>query len=73
MTVMITTVSNDALNKRRQKARRRSLLRCKGSSRPTYKSAPGPASETPEPPIRMIVSDWCVDELGNRTRIIKRD
>jgi hypothetical protein len=34
-------------------------------------TAPPPVNEAMVPRIKMIVSNWYTDELGNRARIIK--
>jgi hypothetical protein len=34
-------------------------------------SGPRPANEAMTPQIKMIVSNWYTDELGNQSRIIK--
>jgi hypothetical protein len=66
------TVSNDALNKLRQGARRRRLLRqYKAAPRATYIAAAKPANGAAYPHIKMVVSDWYNDGLGNQARIIK--
>jgi hypothetical protein len=67
---MTLTVSNDALDKLGQEARRRRMLRYKRAVKP-YKSAPGTIYEVAKPPTGMIVSDWYTDGLGNQARIIK--
>ncbi len=67
---MSFTGSNDALDKVRQEARRRRMLRYKGGVRP-YKSVLGPTYEVAEPTTKMIVSDWYTDNLGNQARIIR--
>jgi hypothetical protein len=66
------TVSNDALNKLRQGARRRRLLRqYKAAPRATYVATVKPANEATNTRIRMVVGDWYSDGLGNQARIIK--
>jgi hypothetical protein len=36
-----------------------------------HAAGPRPANEAMTPQIKMIVSNWYTDELGNRARIIK--
>jgi hypothetical protein len=36
-----------------------------------HATAPRPANEAMTPRIKMIVSNWYTDELGNQARIIK--
>jgi hypothetical protein len=36
-----------------------------------HATARRPANEAMTPPIKMIVSNWFFDELGNRARFIK--
>jgi hypothetical protein len=36
-----------------------------------HKTGPRPANEAMTPQIKMIVSNWYIDELGNQSRIIK--
>ena len=38
---------------------------------PRHAAGPRPAHEVITPQIKMIVSSWYTDELGNRARIIK--
>jgi hypothetical protein len=70
MTVIIS--NNDGLARLREEARRRRRARCKGAVKARHTSAPRPSQGAPDPANRMIVGDWYTDELGDRTRIIKR-
>ena len=36
-----------------------------------YASGPRPANESMTPQIKMIVSNWYTDELGNQARFVK--
>jgi hypothetical protein len=43
----------------------------KAAPRVTYIAAAKPANEATNPRIKMVVSDWYNDGLGNQARIIK--
>ena len=70
---MAVIISNDALSKLRQEVRRRRLAtefrELSRLRRPTI--APRPTYDAMKPQIKMIVSNWYTDELGNQARIIK--
>ena len=51
-----------ALTKLKEEMRLRQKRRAAG---------PRPANEAMTPQIKMIVSNWYIDELGNQSRIIK--
>jgi hypothetical protein len=70
---MTVIAYQDALNKLRQEARRRrqaALLR-EASRLRQHATMPRPHYEAPKPQIKMVVSEWYTDELGNQARIIK--